>query len=120
MMVIFFLRNCCSTLYLGSRPNTQPQYTKDKSDDAAGNIRSQISCKFLTSCKLIGTFGFNDTILFPACRVWIHGRELCLLLHLHEDEVAWLHAILKLATTFLFIVCDLPKISQLGHNVCLK
>ena len=95
MMVIFFLRNCCSTLYLGSRPNTQPQYTKDKSDDAAGKIR-----KCLISCKLIGTVGFNDEILFPARRIWIHGRELCLLLHLHEDEVARLHAILNLATTF--------------------
>ena len=62
MMVIFCLRNCCSTPYLGSRPNTQPQHTEDKSDDAAGNIRSQISWKFLISCKLSGTVGFNHEI----------------------------------------------------------
>ena len=66
MMVIFCLRNCCSTPYLGSRPNTQPQHTEDKSDDAAGNTRSQITWKFLISCKLSGTVGFNHEIFISS------------------------------------------------------
>ena len=32
---------------------------------------------------------------FLAGWIWVYGSELCLLLHLHEDETAGLHAILN-------------------------
>ena len=35
-------------------------------------------------------------LYFLACWIRVHGSELCLLLHLHEDEVAGLHAVLNL------------------------
>ena len=70
----------------GAGSDAQSQYTQDKPHDAPGSKPKK--------CKNCGFEYIMSS--FPARWVRVHGGELCLLFHLHEDEIAGLHAIVNL------------------------
>ena len=71
----------------GAGSDAQSQYTQDKPHDAPGSKPKNAKIVALNICIMSS---------FPARWVRVHGSELCLLFHLHEDEIAGLHAIVNL------------------------